>query len=42
LFEGYFGVLVFFAFMPVGALMNGCLGTAGLVHMVLRVDAVAG
>jgi hypothetical protein len=32
-FEGYSGMLVFFTFMPLGALAGGCLGAAGLAYV---------
>jgi hypothetical protein len=35
-FEGYDGMLVFFTFMPLGALIGGCLGTAGLAYLAVR------
>jgi hypothetical protein len=35
-FEGYDGMLVFFTFMPLGALLGGCLGAAGLAYLASR------
>jgi phosphate starvation-inducible membrane PsiE len=35
-FEGYSGMLVFFTFMPLGALIGGSLGAAGLAYLVSR------
>jgi len=35
-FEGYSGMLVFFTFMPVGALIGGCAGAAGLAYAASR------
>ena len=35
-FEGYDGMLVFFTFMPVGALIGGALGAAGLAYVASR------
>ena len=35
-FEGYSGMLVFFTFMPLGALLGGCLGAAGLAYLASR------
>jgi hypothetical protein len=35
-FEGYDGMLVFFTFMPIGALLGGCLGAAGLGYLASR------
>jgi hypothetical protein len=35
-FEGYSGMLVFFTFMPLGALAGGCLGAAGLAYVASR------
>jgi hypothetical protein len=29
-FEGYSGMLVFFTFMPIGAMLGGLMGAAGL------------
>ena len=35
-FEGYDGMLVFYSFMPLGALIGGSLGTAGLAYLASR------
>jgi hypothetical protein len=35
-FEGYDGMLVFFTFMPLGALIGGSLGAAGLAYLASR------
>jgi hypothetical protein len=35
-FEGYDGMLVFFTFMPIGALLGGSLGAAGLGYLASR------
>lgn len=32
-FEGYSGMLVFFTFMPIGALLGGCFGAAALAYV---------
>jgi MFS family permease len=37
-FEGYSGMLVFFTFMPIGAILGGILGAAGLAAVALRVE----
>jgi hypothetical protein len=37
-FEGYSGMLVFFSFMPIGAIVGGLLGAAALAAVVLRVE----
>jgi hypothetical protein len=37
-FEGYSGMLVFFTFMPIGAIVGGVLGAAGLAAIALRVE----
>jgi hypothetical protein len=37
-FEGYSGMLVFFTFMPIGAILGGLLGAAGLAAIALRVE----
>lgn len=38
-FEGYDGMLVFFTFMPLGALIGGGLGAAGLAYLASREEA---
>jgi hypothetical protein len=35
-FEGYDGMLVFFTFMPIGALIGGSLGAFGLGYLASR------
>ena len=35
-FEGYSGMLVFFTFMPIGILVGGSLGAAGLAYVPSR------
>jgi phosphate starvation-inducible membrane PsiE len=35
-FEGYDGMLVFFTFLPLGALIGGSLGAAGLAYVASR------
>ena len=35
-FEGYSGMLVFFTFMPIGILIGGSLGAAGLAYVASR------
>jgi hypothetical protein len=35
-FEGYSGMLVFFTFMPIGILLGGLLGAAGLGYIASR------
>ena len=37
-FEGYSGMLVFFTFMPIGAILGGILGAAALAAVALRVE----
>jgi hypothetical protein len=37
-FEGYSGMLVFFTFMPIGAILGGILGAAGLAAIAMRVE----
>jgi hypothetical protein len=37
-FEGYSGMLVFFTFMPIGAIVGGLLGAAALAAVALRVE----
>jgi hypothetical protein len=37
-FEGYSGMLVFFTFMPIGAIAGGILGAAALAAIALRVE----
>ena len=32
-FEGYSGMLVFFTFMPIGILVGGSLGAAGIAYV---------
>jgi len=38
-FEGYSGMLVFFTFMPLGALAGGSLGAAALAYVASRDSA---
>jgi hypothetical protein len=38
-FEGYSGMLVFTAFMPIGIIVGAVLGAAGLVYLVSREGA---
>jgi hypothetical protein len=38
-FEGYDGMLVFMTFMPIGILIGGSIGTAGLAYVASRDDA---
>jgi hypothetical protein len=35
-FEGYSGMLVFYTFMPIGIILGGLLGAAGLGYLVSR------
>ena len=35
-FEGYSGMLVFTAFMPIGIIIGAVLGAAGLVYLASR------
>jgi hypothetical protein len=35
-FEGYSGMLVFTAFMPIGIIVGAVLGAAGLVYLASR------
>jgi hypothetical protein len=37
-FEGYSGMLVFFTFMPIGAILGGILGAAGLAAIAMKVE----
>jgi hypothetical protein len=37
-FEGYSGMLVFFAFMPIGAIIGGILGASALAAVALKVE----
>ena len=37
-FEGYSGMLVFFTFMPIGAILGGILGAAALAAVALRIE----
>jgi hypothetical protein len=37
-FEGYSGMLVFFTFMPIGAILGGILGAAALAALASRVE----
>jgi hypothetical protein len=37
-FEGYSGMLVFFTFMPIGAILGGILGAAGLAAVAIKVE----
>ena len=38
-FEGYSGMLVFFTFMPLGALAGGSLGAAALAYVASKETA---
>ena len=38
-FEGYSGMLVFTAFMPIGIIAGAVLGAAGLVYLASRESA---
>jgi hypothetical protein len=38
-FEGYSGMLIFFTFMPIGAVVGGMLGGVGLGLVAARDDA---
>jgi hypothetical protein len=38
-FEGYSGMLVFTAFMPIGIIVGAVLGAAGLVYLASREGA---
>ena len=38
-FEGYSGMLIFTAFMPIGIIVGAVLGAAGLVHLASRTSA---
>ena len=38
-FEGYSGMLVFTAFMPIGIIVGAVLGAAGLVYLASRTNA---
>jgi hypothetical protein len=38
-FEGYSGMLIFTAFMPIGVIAGAVLGAAGLVSLALRTSA---
>jgi len=38
-FEGYSGMLIFFTFMPIGAIVGGMLGGVGLGLVTARDDA---
>jgi len=38
-FEGYSGMLVFTAFMPVGIIVGAVLGASGLVYLASRAEA---
>jgi len=38
-FEGYSGMLVFFTFMPIGILVGGAIGAAGLAYVASREGA---
>jgi hypothetical protein len=40
-FEGYSGMLIFFTFMPIGAIVGGMLGGVGLGLVVARDDTDA-
>ena len=40
-FEGYSGMLIFFTFMPIGAIVGGMLGGVGLGLVAARDDADA-
>jgi hypothetical protein len=37
-FEGYSGMLVFFTFMPIGTIIGGILGAAGLAALASRTE----
>ena len=37
-FEGYSGMLVFFTFMPIGAIAGGILGAAALAAIAMRIE----
>jgi hypothetical protein len=37
-FEGYSAMLVFFTFMPIGAILGAILGAAALAALALRVE----
>jgi hypothetical protein len=39
-FEGYSGMLVFLTFMPIGVLVGGVIGAAGLGYVASRDSAV--
>ena len=41
-FEGYDGMLVFFSFMPIGALIGGSLGAAALAYLASREEEQQG
>jgi hypothetical protein len=38
-FEGYSGMLIFTAFMPIGIILGAVSGAAGLVYLASRADA---
>jgi hypothetical protein len=38
-FEGYSGMLIFTAFMPIGIIVGAVLGAAGLVYLASREGA---
>jgi hypothetical protein len=40
-FEGYSGMLVFFSFMPIGAILGGLAGALGLGYLAARGPANA-
>ena len=40
-FEGYSGMLVFFTFMPIGIIIGGILGAAGLTMAASRGEPAA-
>jgi len=40
-FEGYSGMLIFFTFLPIGAIVGGMLGGVGLGLVAARDDADA-
>jgi hypothetical protein len=40
-FEGYSGMLVFFTFMPIGIIIGGILGAAGLAMAASRGEPAA-
>ena len=40
-FEGYSGMLVFFTFMPIGAILGGLAGALGLGYLAARGPANA-